>query len=337
MTWKEKRIVSILSTVLALLLAALLIVLSIRYRENRQNQPDGPATPAQNAAIHNYPYAELYVDNGDAALTFSISEEGEWTWADDPSFPLNDETVTEILSLLDTIRPQQTLPMEGGPDAYALESPRATVIGTRPDGSTRSIVLGKATTDGTSYYAMIDDNQESVYILPGSLYELLQTPIYDMCEVPDLPKLQEEQLSLITIQSHPWDNTAGATLHIQASHEGTKSHPITWSVDGTDVTENSRFQSLLEDILALRLERCVDYAPSDGAVEICGLSTPLAMLSVDYTSDSGSEQTLTIAIGSHVTDGSGRYIRINGDKPIYFLPTDLLDPLMSISSSGLNG
>lgn len=336
MSWKEKRIVSILSTILALLLAVLLIVLSIRYREKRQLQALDPSAPSQSAIVNNCPYAELYVDNGAAALTFAISETGKWTWADDPSFPLNDETVTAIVSLLDTIRPQQTLPMEGGPDAYALESPRATVIGTRPDGSTRTILLGKSTTDGTSYYAMIDGNQETVYILPGTFYELLQTPIYDMCSVPALPELQEKEISSITIQSHPGNNAAAPALHMQASHEGGTSQPTTWTVEGTDVTGNPRLQALLEDLSALHLDRCVDYAPSDGAVEICGLTNPVAVLTVDYVSDSGSEQSLTMTIGSHVTDGSGRYIRINSEKPIYFLPTELLDPLMTIASSGLN-
>lgn len=337
MSWKEKRIVSILSTILALLLAALLIVLSIRYRQNRELQMQNPDTPAQSAVINNYPYAELFVDNGTATLTFSITETGKWTWADDPSFPLNDETVSTIVSLLDTIRPQQTLPMEGGPEAYALESPRATVIATRPDGSTHTIVLGKATTDGNSHYAMIDGNEETVYILPGTFYKLLQTPIYDMCSVPTLPELREEQLSAITIQGRSGDQAATPTLKFQASHEDGAGKSTTWTVEGKDVTDNPKLQALLKDVNVLQLDRCVDYSPSDGAVEICGLTAPVATLIVDYLSDSGSEQSLTITIGSHVTDGSGRYIRINGDKPIYFLPTELLDPLMSIASSGLNG
>lgn len=331
MSWNEKRIVTILSTILALLMAVLLIVLSIRYRENRQFQSLDPSAPAQSAVTSDFPYAELYVENGSATLTFAINEAGKWTWADDPSFPLNDETVTAITSLLDTIRPQQTLPMEGGPEAYALESPRATVIGTRPDGSTRTILLGKATTDGTSYYSMIDGNQETVYILPGTLYELLKTPIYDMCLLPTLPELKEEQLSFITIQGHG-DAASAPVLHLEAAHEGGKS---TWTKEGTDITGNAQLQALVGDLGALHLDRCVDYAPSDGAVEICGLTNPAAVLTVGYTSDSSNEQTLTITVGSRVTDGSGRYVRINSDETIYLLPTELLDPLMPIASSGL--
>ena len=53
MTWQEKRVVTILSTILLILSAALLIVLGIRYRENRVDPETGetPLTvsvPAEN-------------------------------------------------------------------------------------------------------------------------------------------------------------------------------------------------------------------------------------------------------------------------------------------------
>lgn len=330
MSWSEKRIIKILSMILAVLLAALLIVLSIRYREQRQTHIDNSGAAIQSESLNSTDYTELFVEHEAATLTFSYSQAGKWIWADDPSFPLNDETVMAIISLLDTIRPQQTLPMEGGPQAYALETPRATIRGTRADGTTRTIHLGKATTDGTSFYAMIDENQETVYILPGTLLELIQTPIYDMCELPQLPKLTEDMISSITIQGPRSGDSTPATLTIHASKSGG------WTTsDGKDVGENGSFKSLLEDITALRLERCIDFAPSDNAVKVCGLTNPAAVLTVTYLADKNSEQTLKIQVGTHVTDGNGRYIRVNSDSTIYFLPTELLDPLMSISTKGL--
>ena len=333
MSWSEKRIVTILSIILAVLMAALLIVFSIRYREKKQAQLENPGmTTVQGEVLDKHDYTGLYIENGNTALTFSLGDTGKWIWADEPSFPLNDETVLAVLDLLDNIQPQQTLPMEGGPEAYALESPRATVEGTRADGSVRSIHLGKATTDGTSYYAMIDGSEETVYILPGTLYELLQTPIYDMCRLPQLPKLEEDQLTSLSIQGSSPD---AAPLVLEASHE--KRGETVWTENGRDVTENARLQALLEDIFALELTRCVDFAPSEKAVEICGLTTPSAILNIGYMGSSDTEQTLQIQVGTRLTDGSGRYIRVNSDDTIYFLPTERLDPLMAIAAGGLNG
>ena len=61
------------------------------------------------------------------------------------------------------------------------------------------------------------------------------------------------------------------------------------------------------------------------------------MLLILYLDDNDAEQSLTVTIGSRLADGSGRYVRLEDDETIYFLPTDLLDPLMSIAVNGLEG
>ena len=43
MTWKERRIITILTTILLILMAAVLIVLGIRYREGRAETEDASA------------------------------------------------------------------------------------------------------------------------------------------------------------------------------------------------------------------------------------------------------------------------------------------------------
>ena len=85
MTWKEKRIVTVLSAILAVLAAALLIVLSLRYREHReQNQtlvtPQGEVVSAQE-------YTQLNYFNSVAAPSFSCNGDKGWSWSDEPDFP----------------------------------------------------------------------------------------------------------------------------------------------------------------------------------------------------------------------------------------------------------
>ena len=333
MTWKEKRIVTALSPILVVLMVAVLLALSIRYRENRTQQAENTAVTPQGAVVAKKDYAKLYIENGSFSPTFAIGEDGKWTWADEPSFPLNSETVESILALLDDPKPQQTLPMENGPENYALESPRATIIGTRGDGSTRTILLGKSTTDGKSFYAMIDGDETTVYILPGTIYQLIQTPVYDMMILPTMPDLREERLTSITIQGHQRDNAAAPALKLHTQQEG----GTRWFADTEEVTDNPLLQGLLDDLSKLTITRCVDYNPSEGAIEICGLTAPVAVLTIGYLTAGDTEQELQLAIGSRVTDGSGRYAQFTGnDNTIYFLPTDMLDPLMHIAASGLS-
>ena len=54
-----------------------------------------------------------------------------------------------------------------------------------------------------------------------------------------------------------------------------------------------------------------------------------------YTTASGADQTLTLTIGQPLLDGSGRYVWMDDDTTIYYLPTAALDPMMRISVSGL--
>ena len=108
MTWRERRIVTILATILLVLVAALLIVLGIRFREWRADREgadpsDGGAAPASGA------YTSLTYDNGTATLSFSQDEAGAWYWTADESFPLEDTVILEILDLLSSWKPQQTL------------------------------------------------------------------------------------------------------------------------------------------------------------------------------------------------------------------------------------
>ena len=81
----------------------------------------------------------------------------------------------------------------------------------------------------------------------------------------------------------------------------------------------------------------MDYHPSDDAAAICGFDHPAAKVSIRYTTETDTEQTLQLTIGSRLPDETGRYVQLGDDSTIYFLPTELLDPLMAVSVNGLEG
>ena len=95
--------------------------------------------------------------------------------------------------------------------------------------------------------------------------------------------------------------------------------------------------ALLEDLTALSFSRCVDYNPSDEAVTICGLDQPEAAVRLNYLTDSGTEAELVLSVGDRLPDRSGRYAQLEDDTTIYLLETALLDPLMRVAASGLEG
>ena len=109
MTWKERRTITILSSILLVLVIALLIVLGIRYRQSRETPVDSTEASGDALLTTADEYTSLSYYNGSATLSFSLDETGTWIWIDDPSFPLDDTTVTAILSELSSLKPQQTI------------------------------------------------------------------------------------------------------------------------------------------------------------------------------------------------------------------------------------
>lgn len=330
MTWKERRLITVLSVILAILSAALLIVLGIRYRQPRDAVQDPAAQAVQAAQAAGSTYASLSVYSGSATLSFSIQEDGTWVWDDDTEFPLDDSTIESMMELLSDLTPQQVLSDPESLESYELDAPSASISAVKVDQSTVSVTFGKATTDGTSRYAMMNDDASTIYIFADTLYQALQTPIYDMMTLPELPELPESSISSISIQG-PGEDAQPLLLAAQHTDDGA----TTWLSGGEDVTDNASVQALLEDLGQMQIARCVDYRPSDEAASICGFDAPDALVQVTYTPEDGSESIWTLTVGTTEPGGTGRYARIGADTTIYLLETALLDPLMRIAAGGL--
>jgi len=61
MTWRERRLITILSTILLILVAAVLVVLGIRYRESRAAAEEGGMIdPSTNTVVDHNAYTGLF-------------------------------------------------------------------------------------------------------------------------------------------------------------------------------------------------------------------------------------------------------------------------------------
>lgn len=362
MTWKERRTVTILLSIAGALFLALLIVFGMIYRQGREEALAGTdAAPAglsgAGAPADPGAYRSLRYYNGSATLSFALNEKGAWIWADGPDFPLRDDTVTAILSALSSLKFQQVLPAEGGKEAYGLDSPSATLTAAGEEGTEQTLLFGKTTTDGDSYYMMMNGDETTVYIVADTLVNLMRTPIYDMCALPELPDLSEPNLRAVTIQgpapaAEPSEESGGEdgeeggaepaeeperpAVTLTARPGSGEDRSALWFEGNDNVTAAPLLQDLLQDLNTLSMAKCVDYFPSEEAAEICGFGSADAILKVEYTAD-GADRTFTMEVGARMPDGSGRYVRLEEDGAIYALSTDSADAMMSISVAGIRG
>ena len=355
MTWKERRNVTILLCIAGALFLALLVVFGMIYRQDREAALAGGA--ANVAAAQGLPadpgtYTALRYYNGTTTLSFALDEEGKWIWADGPDFPLKDDTVNSILESLSSLKFQQVLPAGEDKSEHGLDTPAATLTASAGE-KEQTLAFGKATTDGDSYYMCMNGDESTVYIVADTLVKLMQTPIYDMCALPELPDLNEKNLRAITIQGPvpaaeagggeedgepeaPGEEPERPAVSLNARRSGGEDQPALWFEGSDNVTAAPLMQDLLHDLASMSVAKCVDYFPSEEAAEICGFHSADAILKVEYAAN-GTDQTFTLSVGARMPDQSGRYVRLEEDGAIYALATDSIDAVMTISVAGMRG
>ena len=328
--WKQRRLIAFLSAVLGILVVAVLIVGGFRYRQHRQRMAAAAAEGTAAAAATQHTYTALSYSDGSATLSFTVDPETDrWTWADDPDFPLDDTTVTDLCQLAANLKPQQTLTPDGTMESYQLDESQVFLSLTDASGAVTTLTFGKPTTDGTSYYALKNGDESTVYIYDGAVVEKLSVPIYSMMELPVLPALTGKTLVSIT-----FDGEVPTVLTAQRA-EG--SDEATWRSGGANVTDSPAVQGLLRELEMLTITRCVDYKPTEEAVALCGFEAPAAQLEIVYRTETGAEQSFSLTAGAQSLDGSGRYVRLGGDSTIYEMTADSLTDLLAIAAGGLEG
>lgn len=337
MSWKERRLITILSMILLILVIALVLVLGARYRENLKEQEAVPEETPSAPTADQTAYNALTYDNGETTLSFERNEAGFWYWTADPDLPLDDSVILDILDYLGSWNPQQTLSDAAALEASGLSEPTGSLTAVTSTGVYTKLLFGKTTTDGTSDYVRLNEDESTVYIIDGSLSDLMEIPVYDMCRLPSLPVLEESRIRSITIRGPEQESEAARQVVALTALRSDDDSDTTWRAEGANVTDAPALRALLEDLSALTFAKCVDYNPSDEAATICGFDSPSAVLQVSYMTEGGADQILELTIGERLPDKSGRYTRLGSESAVYLLVTDLLDPLMNIAANGLGG
>ncbi len=332
-------------TLLLLLLAAAVLaaaVLAVRSAKNRRSQDAAESLVSSSGMISDgAAYKSISYHNGSATLSFALNKEGAWYWTDDPDFPLNQDYLIQMTNTLSTLKPQQTITDGGAPEDYGLSEPTRTLSATASNGLLTTLALGNATSDGNSYYMLMNESETPIFIISGELVKEMSVGIYDMLLLPELPALTEDRLGTVTLTGAVTTELSAFRAQAQPDEGGDDSSPesggsVTWLCNGADVTGDEQVQSVLEQLSKLRLDACVDYRPSDGAAALCGFDEPAATVTVSYTGDGNTSQTLTLTVGNPVLGGDERYVRVNDDSTIYRIGEDKLDALLAVAGSGLD-
>ena len=329
MTWRERRIVTFLSGVLGILLIALLLVLGMKYRENRDEEE--AAVSAAAVLEEESACTALSYYNGTAMLDFTRNQKNQWIWAADDDFPLDETFITDILDSISDLAPQETYESVESLEALGLDNPRSYLSASYQSGTTFSISFGSTTADGSGVYAIHNEKTAPVYLYSAEVLDLLNYGVYDMCVLPDFPELPEERIQRITIQGTANAEGVVPRFTMDSSKNGEK---LIWKCESRTVTNAQRVRNLFTDLPTLEFTKCISYRPSEEAAALCGFNAPIATIWANYTTATDLEEHFQLVIGDLTLDGQSRYVRLNGEETIYSVSLDMLDAILVIAQNG---
>lgn len=331
MNFKRLRAFWPLLCVLGALVALLLILFARAHRGGQEPSlsagGDGSSITPQQA------FSAISYWNGAATLSFALKEDETWFWVDDPDFPLDTAALSTLAETLAALAPQQTLTEPETLETYGLDDPTATLTATGLDGSALTLTFGKATTDGTSHYLLMNGAETPVYIVDNTLWSQMNRAIYDMAALPTLPTITASNLEEAVFTAGESKTTLQAVRQTEQDGKPDPDAPVSWRIGGKNLTDQTLLTSVLEELGTLAATRCVDFKPSAQAAAICGFDAPAAIAALTYQTDAGTQQSLTLTFGGKSSDGSGRYFRINEDTTIYLAAQDSIDALLSAATA----
>lgn len=323
MNERQKRTLASLLTLVVVMAVVFGVVKAAGRWARQREEAEAAASQEETLDTVQVPYTSLSYRCGGTMLSFSMDGEAQWYWTNDPEFPLQQDAIEKIVSLVENMKPQQTITEGDTLEAYGLTEPAATLCLTASNGIKTEFSFGKTTTDGDSYYVLMNNVESPVYIIADTLYQAISVGIYDMMDLPEYPQIPEEDWQTLTLRC--------------PAAEGEVPEIKTWDLSQGKGDGDSA--ALAELLAELKVDACVDYRPSDDAAAICGFGetdTPIkiALLyndsdgQADISASREGETVRMLEIGGMTLDGEGYYIRVDEDTTIYRLAAQTVAPAL---------
>lgn len=311
------------------LLLALLLLLSGCGKKPPVEPEDPGNDPGESGGESETVSITSIVYNNDTALTrFNCGQDGYWYWTDNADFPLDQSYVLRAVELLDGISKVSAAKTDDAdsenngeekPD-YGLSNSHKTLTVTDSQQTEAVYQVGNCVGD-VLYLGLLNEEKTGgvVYRAESELMDILSKSIFSMAVLPVIPELTEENVQNVKL------GAGSSEVILQSSEQG-------WIHAGSDVT--GTVQELLAALSDLQVECCVDFAPSQGVAELCGLSQPRAVAAATYTNEVGKPVELSVCVGS-ARDSGGVFITLNGEDTIYQATESSVRPLIDLAAGGL--
>lgn len=351
----RNRMLKLLLRFLTLLVLVLAAALAVRYFRAHQEEASAGSSASDESLTTSIQltgpdavFSALSYSNGVTTLSFSQKQDGLWYWDGDEEFPLDTSYISAIMTELAALEPTMSITDSDSLEPYGLGEESLQLTAKNAEGNRLHLDFGSRTPDGSALYALMNDDPDTVYVLDTDIPARLDTAIYDMMLLPELPQLKESDFSSVTVQGKVNTMMVAFLAHTEgpAAGSGTPSSSaadsgsaagnvptVSWRAEGANVTDSRRLQDLISDLSNLSLARCENFKPSEQAVTAFGLDTPAAVVEITY----GANRLLRLTVGNETLAGGAYYVRIQDDTTIYSMEEAALDTVLTVAAYGLEG
>ena len=299
---KKKKGMIVMLCVLCVLLAVYFVLQNrnAREKEKEKAQEEADIIYVTDTDAANITSFSLNMENG--ALSFE-KRGGQWYYADDEDFPLDQSIPEQITEEISQITADRELEDGDALEDYGLDSPVYTLEYVDDAGETVTVNFGNLT--GDDYYVSVSAS-DSIYTVASTLADDLNYTLDDMAVLDEYPGIGSGNLVRETITRN-----------------------------GETTTYDSENEEQTEDIAvvagglgAVTLSEAADYSVSDEDLGSFGLDEESRITVEAVYTDDGEEKVLTLYIGDENEDGN-RYVMINDSRIVYLISEEICQNILN--------
>ncbi|MCR5151358.1 MAG: DUF4340 domain-containing protein [Clostridiales bacterium] len=256
--------------------------------------------------------------------TFGVAKnaKGQWQYIDDAAFPLSENKVNDLLTVLSSIESSRIVNSNASDTVqYGLSPASVQVVAETEDGESKAFKFGDESSTGDVYFCTNGDKK--VYLVDSSIKERFQTDIFDLAQIENICELNE----IKSVEVKGEESDICFTVSTKSKTDETKVYKARSGEKEISVSESAGSE-FIDSIKALSFDSLVNYK---GESEKYGLDSPAFTITLKGEKTDSDSKTVpaecSLLIGSKDDDGN-YYACLKGSKNICLISADSLTDIL---------
>lgn len=235
--------------------------------------------------------------------------ENGWIWTTDENYPIKQETVEKMVSLLTETKANSRL-IDASPSEYGINEEKASIKMLMNDGGEISLYIGDRNDIVSKCYVKVEGD-DCIYLVNTTFASGFNYSLDDLLQTEEIEHISDINEISITVGD---DN-------IQLTATDTESGELEWSC-GEVVLSADKVDKLTDSLNGIAWKECVEYNAETEQLSEYGFDIPTAAVRW-----SNGEQTVELELGAYA-DTSGIYARLADSSMIYTVEEDIMNYLI---------